>query len=97
MPNAKQTLPTDRAPSALARLVGTRRARILEALRTAKTTAEAAAAADIAMSTASEHLHELARAQVVERFRSGRSVYYALTPTGEALVEELSSRSAEHR
>jgi DNA-binding transcriptional ArsR family regulator len=58
-------------------------------LRTAKTTGEAAVAADIAPSTASEHLHELAMAKVVDRFRSGRFVYYVLSATGKRLVDEL--------
>jgi DNA-binding MarR family transcriptional regulator len=71
-------------------LVGQRRAQLLEALRTAKTTREAAAAADIALSTASEHLGELALAKVVDRRRSGRFVYYVLNETGRRLVDELS-------
>jgi DNA-binding transcriptional ArsR family regulator len=75
--------------TALSRLVGERRARILETLRTAKTTGDVAEAAGIAESTASEHLHELVLAQVVKRFRSGRFVYYALTKVGELLVDEL--------
>jgi len=74
----------------LACLVGRRRAHLLEALRTAKTTAEAAAISGIATSTASEHLHDLVRAGVVRRSRSGRFVYYALTELGQRLLDELS-------
>ena len=79
------------APSPLARIVGQRRAHILEALRTAKTTGEVATAAGIAVSTASEHLHELVLAQVVDRFRSGRFVYYVLNDSGRWLVDELAA------
>jgi predicted ArsR family transcriptional regulator len=73
----------------LTRLVGLRRARILEGLRTAKTVGEAAAAAEIAVITASEHLHELSLARVVERVRSARFLSYALSETGRRLVDEL--------
>lgn len=73
------------------RLVGRRRARMLEALRTAKTTGETAAAAGIALSTASEHLHELVQAKVVNRYRSGRFVYYVLSEIGRRLVDELAT------
>jgi hypothetical protein len=41
------------------------------------------------LSTASEHLHELALARVVHRFRSGRFVYYVLSDIGQWLVDEL--------
>jgi len=76
---------------ALARLVGTRRARILKTLTTPKTTEQAATAAGIARSTASEHLHQLALARVVHRFRRGRFVYYVLNSLGQRLVEELNT------
>jgi DNA-binding MarR family transcriptional regulator len=79
-------------PTPLARLVGQRRARILEALREAKTTGQTADSTGIAISTASEHLHELVLARVVERQRSGRFVYYVLSEFGQRLVNELAPR-----
>src|ERR1051326_8744143 len=76
-------------PTALELLIGERRARILESLTTPKTTGETAAAAGIALSTASEHLHDLTVAGVVALSRSGRSVTYVLTDTGRRLVDEF--------
>jgi DNA-binding transcriptional ArsR family regulator len=81
------------ARCALSRLVGPRRARILEALSAPKTTGETAAAVGIAPSTASEHLHELNLARVVVRARRGKRVYYVLSPIGRRLVEELGAPS----
>lgn len=79
---------TGRTP--LAFLVGERRALILDMLRTAKkTTGETAEGASIAVSTASEHLHDLVRAGVIERAREGRYVYYTLTEIGQRLVDDL--------
>jgi hypothetical protein len=87
------TLAKAPAHTALARLVGARRATILEALQTPKTTPEAAQASGIAASTASAHLHELTLARVLERRRSGRFVYYVLSETGKRLVDELGTTS----
>jgi DNA-binding transcriptional ArsR family regulator len=83
-------------PRALALVVGRRRAQILIALKTARTSGEVAAAAGIASSTASEHLHELALAGVVDRRRAGRFVYYTLSETGRHLVDELSAPRPRH-
>jgi predicted ArsR family transcriptional regulator len=76
-------------PGPLARLVGNRRARILETLTSPSTTAEVANTAEIAANTAPEHLHELVRARVVNSCRSGRCVLHVLTDLGERLVREI--------
>jgi len=46
--------------------------------------------------TASEYLHELVLARIVDRFRSGRFVYYVLNETGQLLVDELSDARPRH-
>ena len=60
-------------------------ARFLLALRTRQTTSSVALATGIAASTASKHLTDLARANVVLRSRSGRHVYNVLSESGEQL------------
>lgn len=62
-------------PDRLVPLVGSRRAAVLRALASPATT-----------STVSEQLTALVAAGVVQRRRSGRSVFYGLEPAGEVLL-----------
>jgi DNA-binding transcriptional LysR family regulator len=75
-----------RPSSALTAIVGRTRARILVALDEPLSTTEVAAAASIAVSTASEHLTALARAGLLEHARFGRSVKYALSDRGRLML-----------
>jgi DNA-binding transcriptional ArsR family regulator len=73
-------------PRALSRLLGARRAAILQLLRTPSTTARLARTLSISPPTVSEHLAVLHDAGLVSRRRVGRSVEYQLTPRGSALI-----------
>lgn len=72
--------------SALGRLLGEGRLSILAALREPLSTSAAAAAAGLAVSTASHHLEVLRAARLVTSRRSGQRVLHARTPLGEALL-----------
>lgn len=72
--------------AALAGLLSAGRARLLFALREPLSTSEAAAAASLQVSTASEHLAVLYRARLVDRRRDGARVMHSRSPLGEALL-----------
>jgi DNA-binding transcriptional ArsR family regulator len=72
--------------SALGRLLGPARSRVLVSLSRPKTTREVAADLGLAASTTSEHLRVLADAGVAARTRIGRRVYYRQTVVGQRLV-----------
>ena len=74
------------ADGPLGALLGDRRAAVLLALREPSSTTEAAAAAGIAVSTASHHLDVLRAAGLVTARRDGRRVVHQRTPLGDALV-----------
>lgn len=74
----------------LATVVGRARARVLSALRTARTTEEVADDLGSATSTISEHLNALANAGLATRRRERRVVYYELSERGRRLFELLS-------
>lgn len=76
----------DAGRSAVAALLGEGRARILTGLQQPLSTSEAAAAADMAISTASHHLSVLRAARLVDSRRAGSAVMHARTPLGDALV-----------
>jgi len=76
--------PAERAPAALADLLGRRRAAILTALPA--TTQELARRHAASPAGVSEHLAVLRRAGLVDGRREGRAVRYARTPAGDALV-----------
>lgn len=67
-------------------LLGETRLAILTALVEPRTTTQLAALLEKTPSAASQHLHALKRAALVEGARTGRSVLYALTPVGRALL-----------
>ena len=81
----------------LGRLIGRRRAVILAEVRSRPSLDELACAADIAKSTASEHLTTLITTGLVERHRDGRLFRYQLTENGLALLELLGDRHPEGR
>ena len=76
--------PAEHAPDALAALLGRRRAAILAALPA--TTQELARAHAASAAGVSEHLAVLRRAGLVAGRREGRSVRYARTPAGDAVL-----------
>ncbi|WP_129664164.1 helix-turn-helix domain-containing protein [Phytoactinopolyspora endophytica] len=72
--------------AALAGLLSAGRARLLLALREPLSTSEAASAAGMSVSTASEHLAVLRRSRLVDRRRDGARVLHSRSPLGEALL-----------
>ncbi len=80
--------PAEHAPDALADLLGRRRAMLLAALPA--TTQELARAHAASPAGVSEHLSVLRRAGLVAGRREGRTVRYARTPAGDALVRAAS-------
>jgi len=82
--------PAERAPAALADLLGRRRAALLTALPA--TTQELARRHAASPAGVSEHLAVLRRAGLVDGRREGRAVRYARTPAGDALVASAGDR-----
>ena len=73
-------------PAALAALLGERRATVLGALGTPRSTTELARALDLAPGSVSQHLSVLRDAGLVHGHRVGRSVLYVRSEKGESLV-----------
>lgn len=71
----------------LARLLGARRAAILQVLGTPSTTSRLARSMSMSLATVSEHLGVLHEAGLVSRRRVGRSVEYQRTTRGTSLVQ----------
>ena len=80
--------------SAVAELLGTARARLLDMLRSPATTTALAQQLGVTPSAVSQHLAALHRGGLIERQRSGRSVLYATTDLGLALLGPYSAASA---
>jgi DNA-binding transcriptional ArsR family regulator len=78
--------PEEPGPGALADLLGRRRARILAALESPASTQELARRLAASPAGVSEHLGVLRRAGLVAGRRDGRTVRYARTRAGDALV-----------
>ena len=74
------------APAALAALLGERRATVLGALGTTRSTTELARALDLSPGSVSQHLSVLRDAGLVHGHRVGRSVLYVRSEKGERLV-----------
>ncbi len=74
------------APAALAALLGERRATVLGALGTPRSTTELARALDLSPGSVSQHLSVLRDAGLVHGHRVGRSVLYVRSENGERLV-----------
>jgi helix-turn-helix protein len=70
----------------VARLLGHGRARVLAEVRTPATPSQLATVLGVSLGTVSGHLAAMRAAGVVTTRRSGRAVYYELTPLGEELV-----------
>jgi DNA-binding transcriptional ArsR family regulator len=83
--------------SAVAELLGRVRARLLDMLRSPATTTALARQLGVTPSAVSQHLAALHRGGLVERQRSGRSVLYATTDLGLALLGASSSAMAAVR
>ncbi|MEV4837165.1 winged helix-turn-helix domain-containing protein [Nonomuraea sp. NPDC049486] len=75
-----------RAGAGLARLIGRTRARVLEELAAPATTTHLAALLGQSLGTTGGHLAALREAGLISGTRTGRSVLYARTPLGDALV-----------
>jgi hypothetical protein len=75
-----------RGEAALAAVLSAGRARLLVALREPMSTSEAAAAAGLTISTASEHLTALRKARLVDHRRDGKRTLHWRSPIGEALL-----------
>ena len=82
--------PAEHAPDALADLLGRRRALLLTALPA--TTLELARAHAASPAGVSEHLGVLRRAGLIAGRREGRTVRYARTPAGDAIVAAAGDR-----
>jgi DNA-binding transcriptional ArsR family regulator len=74
-------------PSALAKLIGTSRARLLYELQEAATTTQLAAGLRLSVGAVGDHLAILYRAGLLDRARAGSKVLYRRTPLGDALVD----------
>jgi Mn-dependent DtxR family transcriptional regulator len=59
---------------------------VLQTLKTPANTGDLAKKLAISAGTASQHLHRLTRAGLVEPHRIGKHVFYHLTRRGEALI-----------
>jgi DNA-binding transcriptional ArsR family regulator len=70
----------------VARLLGQGRARVLAEVLMPATPSQLAAVLGVSLGTVSAHLAALREAGVVTTRRSGRAVYYELTPTGHELA-----------
>ncbi|MGW3347941.1 DUF5937 family protein [Nonomuraea rubra] len=73
-------------PRDLAALIGRSRARILAELAEPATTTQLAALLGQSVGTAGEHIAALRRTGLITGTRTGRSVLYARTPLGDALL-----------
>jgi DNA-binding transcriptional ArsR family regulator len=71
----------------LAELIGVRRARMLDALRSPATTSALARQLAVTPGAVSQHLGVLHRAGLLTRQRSGRSVLYQASDLGLALLD----------
>lgn len=74
------------APDGLTRLIGASRAAMLVELAAPRSTAELAERLSLSPATTSHHLKALSHAGLATGRRDGRSVLYARTPLGDALV-----------
>jgi DNA-binding transcriptional ArsR family regulator len=83
--------------SALADLLGARRARLLAALDAPAATIDLAARIEASPAGVSEHLGVLRRAGLVAPRRAGRRVLYIRTPAGDALLDATKSEPSPAR
>ncbi|MEV5575677.1 ArsR family transcriptional regulator [Spirillospora sp. NPDC052269] len=74
------------APQALARLLGEGRAAVLTLLSDPKSTTQLVALTGLPLGSVGRHLKILLDARLADRRRSGRSVLYYRTRTGDALI-----------
>ncbi|AQZ63587.1 putative transcriptional regulator [[Actinomadura] parvosata subsp. kistnae] len=77
--------------SALARLMGRTRARLLDELREPATTSQLAAGLRLSVGTVGDHLAVLREAGLLDRSRAGYRVLYRRTPLGDSLVDEAAT------
>jgi DNA-binding transcriptional ArsR family regulator len=77
----------DDTDAALGRLIGRTRAGLLGSVVEPATTTLLARRHELAVGTVSEHLDALVATGLVQRTRTGRSVFYAVTALGEALLD----------
>ncbi|MFJ6568567.1 transcriptional regulator [Streptomyces sp. NPDC091292] len=74
------------APESLRRLIGPARATVLALLDTPKSTTQLTALTGQGLGSVGRHLKVLHDAHLIARRRTGRSVLYYRTPTGETLI-----------
>lgn len=87
-------LPTNADRLALRDLLGTPKARLLEALRCPASTAALARSLNVSPSAVSQHLAVLGRCGLVNRTRSGREVLYQTSDLGLALLSSPAAASS---
>ncbi|MFF2849887.1 transcriptional regulator [Streptomyces sp. NPDC058001] len=78
--------PTTSAPESLRRLLGPGRAAVLALLDAPKSTTQLVALTGQGLGSVGRHLKVLHDAHLIARRRTGRSVLYYRTPTGETLI-----------
>jgi DNA-binding transcriptional ArsR family regulator len=93
----EQSLAPVPADQALRDLLGTPRARLLEALRCPSSTAALARALNVSPPAVSQHLAVLRRCGLVDRTRSGREVLYQTSDIGLALLDRLETAPGRRR
>lgn len=81
----------------VARLLGRGRARVVAELRRPATPSQLAAVLAVSLGTVSAHLAALREAGVVTTRRSGRAVYYELTPDGDDLARLVTADRGSDR
>jgi DNA-binding transcriptional ArsR family regulator len=89
VPQSRRGMP-EKAGSALATILGPVRAAILQVLRQPLTVGDVAVAVHCAPTTATYHLHQLAKADLITREKYGSSVWISRTARGGELVDLLS-------
>lgn len=83
-----------RSDGGVARLLGLGRAGIVAELRMSATPSQLAVVLGVSLGTVSAHLAVLREAGVVTTRRSGRAVYYELTPVGDELARLVTADGA---
>ena len=86
--------PNGSAPGAIAALIGSRRAAVLTALDTPRSTTDLAVALGVSQGSVSQHLAVLRNAGLIDRHRVGRVVLYGRSNTGNLFANGHDSQAS---